>query len=84
MARWMGQGVTRTWPIDYLDGWRTDIDEQEDGSLVVIVTGDLGRTWRAVRNEIEEAIGVAWRITTEQSLIAAIIDPAMDYPGRIE
>jgi hypothetical protein len=79
MARWMEQGVTRTWPIDYLDGWRTDIDEQEDGSLVVIVTGDTGRTWRAVRPEIEEALALAWHITTEQRLIGTIIDPELDY-----
>ena len=67
----------RTWHIDHLDGWRIDIAEQPDASLMVIVTGDTGRTWRAVRTDIEEAIDLAWYITTEQRLSSYLIDPEL-------
>ena len=69
--------MIRTWPIDYLDGWRADIAEQHDASLVVTVTSDTGRIWRALRTDIEEAIALAWHITAEQRLIGCLIDPEL-------
>jgi hypothetical protein len=71
--------MTRAWHIDYLDGWRADIAEQHYGDLVVTVTSDTGRAWYAVSppNDIEEAIALAWHITTEQRLIGCLIDPEL-------
>jgi hypothetical protein len=71
--------MTRVWPpIDYLDGWRSEIAEQPDGGLVVVVTAmETGRTWRAEKPTIEEALAVALRIVAEQTVITSIIDPEM-------
>ena len=46
----------RTWPIDHLDGWRTDLEEHPDG-IDIIVAGN-SRVWRALRTDIEEAIAL--------------------------
>ena len=66
----------RAWPIDHLDGWRADLVEQDDATIDITVAGN-SRVWRAVRNEIEEAIALAWHVTTEQRLVGCLIDPEL-------
>jgi hypothetical protein len=68
--------MTRTWHIDHLDGWRAELVEQDDATIDITVAGN-SRIWRAVRTEIEEAIALAWHITTEQRLIGCLIDPEL-------
>ena len=65
----------RTWHIDHLDGWRAELAEHPDG-IDIIVSGN-SRIWRAIRTDIEEAIALAWHITTEQRLIECLIDPEL-------
>lgn len=69
----------RTWAWDNLDGFRVQIDERSDSKLVVLVWYDNARTWRAVKDTIEEAIDTAHRIIGEQTIVVAIIDPEMTY-----
>ena len=49
--------------------------EHPDG-IDIIVAGN-SRIWRALRTDIQEAIALAWHITTEQRLIGCLIDPEL-------
>ena len=62
----MSDETKRVWLIDYLEGWTATITEQEDKSLVVVVTHGE-QAWRAVKHTIDEALAVATRIIAEQT-----------------
>lgn len=62
-------------PIVYStdDGFRTELVEQPDGSLVVTVTAPSGRMWAAGRATIEAAAALAYQIRIEQG--AQVAEP---------
>ena len=71
--------MKRFWPVDYMDGWTASIEEEENGSLRIIVVSDTGRSWSTTRDTINDAVDLAWRIVAEQRPISFIINPALDY-----
>ena len=50
------------------DDWMTEIIEQPDGQLLVTITAN-GRSWKATRASVEDAVGVAHQIRCEQETI---------------
>jgi hypothetical protein len=71
--------MSRVWPIDYMDGWTSIITEQDDGNLLVVVSHESGKSWRAVKETIVDAVTLSLRIVAEQTPVTIIIDPLLDY-----
>ena len=66
------------------DGWTTEITEQPDGSLSVVVTDGLAqRAWQAQCDLIEDAIALAYRIKTEQTAGITTRDASQVPPGHV-
>ena len=73
--------------MDYLTGWVAQLDEIGAGSggVAVVVTNEYGRSWAAVRDTIDEAFELCFRITQEKEdahereLVDALINPKLNY-----
>ena len=78
--------MARSWFVDYLTGWVAQLDEIGDGAggVALRVTNEYGRTWAAVRDTIDEAFEVAYRVTQEKEsthermLVDALINPNLN------
>jgi hypothetical protein len=65
----------------HADGFQTEIAEQPDGTLRVIVAGMVRRMWQAERATIDEAIALAFRIRCEQAAGLVSRSPDEAAPG---
>lgn len=59
--------LTRPIQLAHDDGWLTDITEQPDLGLLVIVTAPSGRSWTTVKPSVEAAVAVSRRIRQDQA-----------------
>jgi hypothetical protein len=82
--------MARSWFVDYLTGWVAQLDEIGVGGsgVALVVTNEYGRSWAAVRDTIDEAFEVAYRVaqekenTHERELVDALINPNLNYESN--
>lgn len=63
------------------DGFRTELVEQPDGSLLVTVIAPSGRMWAAGRATIEAAAALAHQIRIEQGANMELSESAIVTPA---